>query len=253
MTKRKVVTLGHAVGDERGKSSGGKAGNQNGQELRLQEWYKRAKGWPHVLRAKKKAVAKKIGQAMKACVANKHIGYDQGQRTTLYREALNAKWDIAKIKTDCETDCSALVSVCLNVAGITISKDIYTGNMVEKIMETGSFNDLTAAAYTQSPDELAVGDILVGPGHTAVVVEVTEQLVLDRELRYISGALKTGDDVKVLQKRIKELGYKIKVDGIFGINTEAAVMAVQKRFGLKADGIVGKKTAEALGFTWAKK
>ena len=248
MTTRKIVTLGHAVGDERGKSSGGKAGNQNGQELRLQEWYKRAKGWTHVLRAKKKSIAKKIAQAMKACVANKHIGYDQGQRTTLYREALNARWDIGKIKTDCETDCSALVAVCLNVAGILISKDIYTGNMVEKIMETGSINDLTSARYIQSPDDLAVGDILVGPGHTAVVVDVTEQIMLDRELRYVSGALKTGDDVKALQKRLKELGYKIKADGIFGINTEAAVMAAQKRFGLKADGIVGRKTAEALGF-----
>ena len=248
MIKRKIVTLGHAVGDESGKSSGGKAGNQTGQELRLQEWYKRAKGWTHVLRVKKKYIAKKIAQAAKACVANKHIGYDQSQRTTLYREALNSRWDIAKIKTDCETDCSALVAVCLNVAGIAVSKDIYTGNMVEKIMETGSFNDLTAAKYTQSLDELAVGDILVGPGHTAIVVDVTEQLVLERELRYISGALKIGDDVKALQKRLKELGYKIKADGIFGINTEAAVMAAQKRFGLKADGIVGRKTAEALGF-----
>lgn len=248
MTIRKIVTLWHAVGDERGKSSGGKAGNQSGQELRLQEWYKRAKGWTHILRAKKKSIAKKIAQTIKACVANKHIGYDQGQCTTLYREDLNAQRDIAKIKTDCETDCSALVAVCLNVAGITISKDIYTGNMVEKIMETGFFNDLISAKYTQSPDELPVGDIFVGSSHTAVVVDVTEQIVLDRELRYVSGALKTGDDVKDLQKRIKELGYKIKADGIFGINTEAAVMAAQKRFGLKADGIVGRKTAEVLGF-----
>ena len=80
------------------------------------------------------------------------------------------------------------------------------------------------------------------------MVDVAEQLVLERELRYISGALKIGDDVKALQKRLKEFGYKIKVDGIFGINTEAAVMAAQKRFGLKTDGIVGRKTAEALGF-----
>ena len=248
MISRKIVTLGHAVSDERGKSSGGKAGNQNGQELRLQEWYKRAKGWTHVLRAKKKAIRKKIAQAMTACVANKHIGYDQGQRTTLYREALNAKWDIGKIKTDCETDCSALVAVCLNVAGILISKDIYTGNMVDKIMETGSFSDLTSAKYTQSADELEVGDILVGPGHTAVVVNVAEQIVLERELRYISGAMQTGDDVKALQKRLKDLGYKLKTDGVFGMNTEAAVMAAQKRYGLKADGIVGRKTAEALSF-----
>ena len=123
--------------------------------------------------------------------------------------------------------------------------------MVEKIMETGEFHDLTGKEYTQTSDNLEVGDILVGPGHTATVVEIKEMLVLERTLRYVSGALLTGDDVKELQKILKSLGlYNDKKDGIFGVNTERAVIAYQKAHGLTPDGVVGKNTATALGFAW---
>jgi peptidoglycan hydrolase-like protein with peptidoglycan-binding domain len=37
-------------------------------------------------------------------------------------------------------------------------------------------------------------------------------------------------------------GYIIVVDGIFGPKTESAVKAFQRRFGLRADGIVGRST-----------
>lgn len=251
MKKRRVVILGHAVSDERGKSSGGKAGNQTGKELRFQEWYDRAKGWSHVLRAKKKSLRKKIAAAITCLVLNPCIGYDQKQRTTLFREASNVKWNLSKINVPCSTDCSALDAVALNACGVKVSKDIYTGDMVEKIMDTGLFYDLIGKEYTQTSENLEVGDILVGVGHTATVTEVKEMFVLERTLRYISGSLLTGDDVKELQKILKSLGYyKDKKDGIFGINTERAVISYQKARGLTPDGAVGKNTATALGFLW---
>lgn len=46
-----------------------------------------------------------------------------------------------------------------------------------------------------------------------------------------------GKYVKLLQKKLK-----IKADGIFGSNTEQAVKTFQKKHGLTADGVVGKKT-----------
>jgi peptidoglycan hydrolase-like protein with peptidoglycan-binding domain len=45
-----------------------------------------------------------------------------------------------------------------------------------------------------------------------------------------------------LQKALAELGYDVEEDGRFGPETEAAVMAMQQHFGLKADGVVGDKT-----------
>ncbi|MBO4562779.1 MAG: spore cortex-lytic enzyme [Clostridia bacterium] len=59
-----------------------------------------------------------------------------------------------------------------------------------------------------------------------------------------------GEDVKKVQTRLKNWGYyNGAVDGIFGSGTLAAVKAFQRKNGLAADGIVGPKTAAALGIT----
>ena len=39
---------------------------------------------------------------------------------------------------------------------------------------------------------------------------------------------------------------KVKVDGIFGENTQQAVLAFQREFGLNTDGVVGVQTWDAL-------
>ena len=58
----------------------------------------------------------------------------------------------------------------------------------------------------------------------------------------------TGDDVIAVQKRLKQWGYYSgAVDGIFGYATERAVRWFQEKNGLTADGVVGEKTAAALG------
>ncbi|SKA87892.1 Putative peptidoglycan binding domain-containing protein [Caloramator quimbayensis] len=51
-----------------------------------------------------------------------------------------------------------------------------------------------------------------------------------------------GEDVKLLQTLLNQLGYKLKVDGIYGPKTLAAVKSFQIKKGLKADGVVGPKT-----------
>ena len=63
-------------------------------------------------------------------------------------------------------------------------------------------------------------------------------------------SLKTGakgEDVKTLQKRLKELGYfKSTIDGKFGRDTVNALKAFQEANGLEADGVAGKATYAAL-------
>lgn len=60
----------------------------------------------------------------------------------------------------------------------------------------------------------------------------------------------TGSTVKTMQKKLKNWGYyKGAVDGIFGSGTKKAVIYFQKKNGLTADGIVGKKTLAALGMS----
>lgn len=60
----------------------------------------------------------------------------------------------------------------------------------------------------------------------------------------------SGAQVKTLQTKLNNWGYDAgAVDGIFGSKTQAAVKRFQQKNGLVADGIVGAKTAAALGMT----
>ncbi len=60
----------------------------------------------------------------------------------------------------------------------------------------------------------------------------------------------TTQETKTVQTKLKNWGYYAgKVDGIYGVKTKDAVKKFQKKNGLTADGIVGKKTAAALGMT----
>ena len=60
----------------------------------------------------------------------------------------------------------------------------------------------------------------------------------------------SGEDVSAVQKRLKQWGYYTgAIDGIFGPATEKAVKWFQQKNGLTADGIVGSKTAAALGLS----
>lgn len=59
-----------------------------------------------------------------------------------------------------------------------------------------------------------------------------------------------GDLVKTVQQKLIKWGYlKGSADGIFGAKTKTAVIAFQKKNGLTADGIVGTRTAQALGIS----
>ena len=58
----------------------------------------------------------------------------------------------------------------------------------------------------------------------------------------------SGATVKTMQTKLINWGYLTgKADGIFGSKTKAAVIKFQRNNGLTADGIVGTKTAQAMG------
>ncbi len=60
----------------------------------------------------------------------------------------------------------------------------------------------------------------------------------------------THTDVGVAQQKLKDWGYyEGNVDNEFGQLTYDAVILFQQKNGLTADGIVGKETWEALGYT----
>ena len=162
-----TVKIGHASGTH----GHPEAGDQNGDEVTTRNWYN--KPWTKVIRAKSDTVAEKIAKTMEQACKNDKIGYNQNSRTTLYTEAKAKNWDLSKITKNCCTDCSALVSVCVNAAGISVSKDMYTGIEESLLKNTGKFNIYSSSEYLSKTDNLKRGDILLGTtgeAHTAVVL-----------------------------------------------------------------------------------
>lgn len=248
-----TVYIGSARIDERGKASGGQAGDQTGKEVSTQAWYRHAKGWA-VLRPKDGAKAKKIAEAMQVACDNDNIGYDQYQNQSLWNLVKDKGFDPAKADKPCETDCARLVRVCCAYAGI-MADDFYTATEATVLMRTGEFIKLTDSKYTDAPDYLGAGDILVtrSKGHTAVVLsngkyydgsaDEPERALGDR-------ILSDGDygaDVIELQTRLKAVGYDPgEIDGEFGPNTESAVKALQTAAGILVDGEFGPDSLAAL-------
>lgn len=77
-----------------------------------------------------------------------------------------------------------------------------------------------------------------------------EKPVLKREL-YLAEPMMRGDDVKTAQFMLERNGCNPGTcDGVFGSKTDKATREFQRLHNLKDDGIIGKRTAEALGFRW---
>lgn len=167
-----MVRIGHAYGDK-----DGKAGDSSGKEVLTADWYVSSSNgpWKYVIRAKDPAVAEKIAKAMEQACANNKIGYSRKKRTTCYTQAEKVNWDLSKITTKCDADCSSLVAVCVNAAGISVEMKS-TKYLLQELRETGKFEVLDTEDYTGHVQYLKRGDIILRPltssksGHTMVVL-----------------------------------------------------------------------------------
>ena len=244
------------IGSARSSYGNTTPGDQNGgREVSTEKYYVHSKGW-YVLRAKDPEKRERIAVAMERACANNNIGYSQPTRNTLYNDVKPYGFDPAKTTKKVNTDCSALVRVCVNFAGIKAGNFI-TSSEVRVLMATGSFMQFTDDAHCKSSVRLLRGDILVTrtKGHTVVVLsngaKAHEEVV---SIAYKLGdrILKNGmdgDDVKELQTYLIGLNYDCGVwgaDGEFGDATEQAVEQFQHAHGCMVDGEVGPETLAAL-------
>ena len=166
-----MVTIGHAEGNK-----DGKAGDSKGNEVYTKEWYVSSVGpWKYVIRAKDPNVAEKIAKAMEQACNNDNIGYSGSNRETCKTQAEKVGWDLSKITKKCDADCSSLVGVCVNAAGISVPLKT-TMYMCQTLQETGKFYIFSTEDYTAHVQKLRRGDIILRPktstkgGHTMVVL-----------------------------------------------------------------------------------
>ena len=168
-----ISNCGH---DERGKYSGGAAGDQTGTEWAVIKWYSRP--WKCVLRHPDKKVRGMIARMAKAAAENNLVGYDQAQRYTFWEHLKASGYDPAKITVKCEADCSSGVAAIVKAVGCRLGiqklKDVsiycYTGNLRAALKAAG-FKVLTSNKYLTSDAYLLEGDVLLNDGaHTAINV-----------------------------------------------------------------------------------
>ena len=212
-----AVIIGHASQDENKKISGGISGDQTGKEVCTRNWY--SKPWDYVLRCKDSSKAEIMAKSCEKACANNNIGYDQKQRNTLRIQAYLRCFDLSLINTPCECDCSSLMAVCAECAGIHIP---YNGNnapttrtMKNAFNSTGLFQILTGTQYTASSNMLKRGDILVKEGsHTVMVLSngATANAVVSKGNNYVKNAVYTTDvDLYI---RHEPFGEKMKHSNI---------------------------------------
>lgn len=220
-----MVKIGHASSDEAKGIKNGRAGDQTGGEVCIRNWY--AKPWRVMLRPKRPDIAEKSAQACEKGCANNRIGYDQNQRNTAHTQAQHAGYNLAKITVNCETDCSAFMTLCAIAGGVKGLE--YTGNapttstMVQAFIRTGMYDLYTDPKYLTTDQYVKRGDILVTPGkHTVMVLSDGEKASsgtkqvdeLAREViagKWGSGVTRkqslkaAGYDPEEVQKRVNEL------------------------------------------------
>lgn len=159
--------------DENGRFSGGTAGDNTGKEWNIVNWY--SYPWNCVIRHSNPEIRAKIANLATKAAKNNNIGYDQNQRDTFWKELKKVNYDPSKIKTKCESDCSAGVIAITKATGYLLKNNTlknisatYTGNMRSAYKKAG-FTILTDSKYLNSDEYLLEGDILLNDeNHTAI-------------------------------------------------------------------------------------
>ena len=249
-----AVIIGSARGDERGGIRGGQAGDQTGREVCLEDWYLTGQGYWRVFRAKDSAVAEAIARDMEYACDNNYIGYEQSQNQTL--------WYVVQpleVRTYCETDCSQLLRVCINYAGIPIAM-FSTADEPSYLLQSGAFEELTGAQYQKSSALLKRGDILVTPrkGHTVVVLTDGRHQKVDEDGYWGIDTTKATqeylgtyvDGIVSRQYRFNKKYMPNATGGwqwvLFPGSGSPMIRALQNLVGAPADGILGRQTVMAL-------
>jgi hypothetical protein len=256
-----TIIIGSARSDENGKYSGGKAGDQKQTsgtndtkgEVSMQTMYKHTKGWL-VFRPKSVSVATQSASEMKNACNNAHIGYDQGQRTSLWNYAVKKTIkSLANVSSDVEVDCSELIRTVIYIVTGKDIGDITTANEATALKKSGLFEE-SFEYVSQEKTPVYNGDVLVTKtkGHTAIVVSgnqrkanaTSSEKCPYQEPEVVLKKGSKGSGVKWLQWYLNKLlakeiitakssgktVTKLEVDGEWGDLTEVVFRAFQKKY-----------------------
>ena len=146
-------------------------------ELEIVPWYG---PWDYVFRVREAGKARKLAILAEQTCRNPAIGYSQNNkeypRTGFYDELRLNSWDPSKVTNMCNADCSSGMAAWLNAVGIQIDPNMWTGSEKFLLEQSGWFLTLSDETWTEIPDYLMPGDILLKAGHTCMVIDYGEQM-----------------------------------------------------------------------------
>lgn len=208
-----MVKIGNASLGSNGRITGDKAGDQNGREVYIRNWC--SKPWTHVIRLKDAKMREKVADCMVAACNNNRIGYNQATRNSLLNYARNVGYNPALVTSLCDTDCSALVTLCCIYAGIQEKSLVVGGNssttstLRKRLQATGAVEVFTGKEYTTKSDKLVRGDILLSEGHHVAVVVETSQNVANSPIEAVAREVIDGKwgQGETRRKRLTDAGY----------------------------------------------
>jgi len=146
---------------------------------------------------------------------------------------------------------SALVCFCFNVGsgqegfgGSTLLKLLNQGDFQGAANEFPRWNKVKGKPWLGlTRRRLAEQALFLGqPWQPFLTYEETTVRALK-----LTNPFMQGEDVRQLQEALKKAGIAVKVDGVFGADTDKLVKQFQQQKKLEADGIVGAGTRKVLG------
>lgn len=162
-----TVLIGHASISEKGTVNGAK-GDSTKKEVCTRPWY--SKPWDFMAIHPDATVREKHAKAVEDACANNYIGYGQSNRNTANTEAKKVNYNISKIKTKCNTDCSALqnlAAVASGAKGVTYGTNGWTTSTMKSALQSAGYKIITNSTYLKSADYCVRGAIYVKSGsHT---------------------------------------------------------------------------------------
>lgn len=154
--------------NEHGWAHGGEAGDQTGVEYYVRPWYDY--GQTMTARHPDEKVRYLIAKLAVESAENDLIGYDQGERTTMWEQLQMAGYDPKRINVPCEADCSSSTAAIVKAVGHivgdeklqNVSAHMWTGIEREQLQRAG-FVIITGSAL--DPSKLVYGDIQFNAEH----------------------------------------------------------------------------------------
>lgn len=268
--------IAHASIDERGKASGGSAGDQTGKEVCIRTWYN--KPWSHVLRIKDSNIRKQFANNMIDIAKNNKIGYDQNQRNSLLTQTVKVNFDFTNISTACECDCSSAITVAILGAIYKIKgkseyekakQTLYAGSncrttstLRSALTQLSMIDVFKSSTYIAGTSKAVYGDIYLKEGsHVVCFIDDGNKVSISAQNNASANSSSKKSIVALGQQHsINFTGVEIAVDGIRGTNTKKNgircvqhAMNLDYKSGLKEDGDFGTKSNTALGNHYVKK